>query len=610
MLKKLKVFLLKMKKIGKMMILQMKLKAYILFFILFITQLVTAQVEFTAQVSKQKLGINERLRVDFEMNSEGDNFTPPTFAGFTVVGGPSQSVSHSWVNGKRSFSKKYSYILSPNKRGKFTIKQAAIEIEGKVYKTIPVKIEVTAAVDKPKNSNDPSYIASESIHLVAEVSNSSPYLNEAVSVKYKLYVSPQVNVSNFDFVDNPKFADFWSQNIDAKQFKFATGTYKGKQYRYVVLRKSVLYPQKTGKLTIEPLTIDVVVDVPTNRRDFFGGRVYQSVRHKVAAGSRIINAKPFPEAGKPASFSGAVGEFDFDVTTSKSALKSGESLQAIVRVNGKGNLKLFDLPKLVVPSSLEVYEPEHKENVRTNLSGMSGMISDVYTIVPQFKGNYPISRLEFSYFNPKTKSYHTVSSLEHIVEVLTGPTNSEAVTSTNNPVVKKHNVVGKNNQFASFHTTTTFAPIKTVHFFKSNLFWCLLLLPLLIVPIVLLVIKKKALIANDVEGGKIKKADKLAKKYLSEAKKNLNNKDQFYESLHKSLHNYLKAKLQVETSEFSKDKITAVFQEKTIDSDTTKQFVNLIEACNLARFTPMSSDAMQQDYNSAVQVISAIDKTI
>ena len=127
---------------------------------------------------------------------------------------------------------------------------------------------------------------------------------------------------------------------------------------------------------------------------------------------------------------------------------------------------------------------------------------------------------------------------------------------------------------------------------------------------VLVVVKKKKLIANDVVGGKIKRADKLAKKFLSEAKKNLNNKEQFYESLHKSLHNYLKAKLQVETSEFSKEKIAAIFSENEIDQETTALFVNLIEACNLARFTPISSDAMQQDYETAVSVISAIDKTI
>jgi len=588
----------------------MKLKTHILFLLLLVAQLLSAQVEFTAKVSKKKLGVNERLRVDFVMNSEGDNFSPPAFTGFTVVGGPSQSVSHSWINGKRSFSKIYTYMLSPTKRGSFTIKQAAIEIEGEVYKTIPIKVEVTAAIDKPKNANDPNYIAQENIHLVAEVSNANPYLNEAVSVKYKLYVGNQVNVSNFDFVDNPKFTDFWSQNIDVKQLKFEIGTYKGEEYRYVVLRKSVLYPQKTGKLIIEPLTIDVVVNVPTNRRDFFGGRQYQSVRHKVASGSRKITVKPFPEKGKPANFSGAVGEFEFDVTTTKSALKSGESLQATVKVSGRGNLKLFELPELVVPSSLEIYEPEHKENVRTSLSGMGGTISDVYTIVPQYKGNYPISKLIFSYFNPKTKSYHTLSSLEHIVEVLTGPTNSGTVNPSKDIIVSHQKVIGNNNQFRSFHTSSNLISTHETQFFKTTLFWSLLLFPLLIIPGVLLFQKKKELIANDIKGNKIRKADKLAKKFLFEAKKNLNDKDAFYESLHKSLHNYLKAKLQIETTEFSKEKIATVFGKNNINIDVTEKFISLVEACNLARFTPISSDAMQKDYDKAVRVISEIDKVI
>jgi hypothetical protein len=588
----------------------MKLKTHILFLLLLVTQLLSAQVEFTAKVSKKKLGINERLRVDFVMNSEGDNFSPPAFTGFTVVGGPSQSVSHSWINGKRSFSKTYTYILSPTKRGKFTIKQAKIVIEDETYKTIPVAVEVVAAIAKPKDPDDPDYVAQENIHLVAEISNTSPYLNEAITIKYKLYVGPSVNVSNFNPIDNPKFADFWSQNIDIKQFKIEQGTYKGQDYKFVVLRKSVLLPQKTGKLVIEPLVLDVVVNVPTNRRDFFGGRQYQSVHQKVAAGNRTINVKSLPEAGKPASFTGAVGEFEFDVTANKTALKSGESLQATVKVSGRGNLKLFELPKLVVPSSLEVYEPEHTENVRTNLAGMGGTISDTYTIVPQYKGNYPVSKLEFSYFNPKTASYHTLSSLEHIVEVLTGPTNTDAVNQSNNTGVINQNIVGNNNQFRSFHTSANLISTHTTQFFKSTLFWCLLLLPLLVIPGVLLFQKKKALIANDVRGNKIRKADKLAKKFLSEAKKNLNNKDAFYESLHKSLHNYLKAKLQIETTEFSKEKIATVFEKNNIHADITENFVSLIEGCDLARFTPISSDAMQQDYEKAVRVISEIDKTV
>jgi hypothetical protein len=588
----------------------MKLKSSILFLLLLTSQLLFSQVEFTANVSKKKLGINERLRVDFEMNSEGDNFSPPAFSGFTVVGGPSQSVSHSWINGKRSFSKTYTYILSPKKRGKFTIKQAEIVIEDETYKTIPINVEVVAAIAKPKNPNDPDYVAQENIHLVAEISNTSPFLNEAITIIYKLYVGPSVNVSNFNPIDNPKFADFWSQNIDIKQLKIEQGVYKGQDYRFVILRKSVLLPQKTGKLTIEPLTLDVVVNVPTNRRDFFGGRQYQSVNQKVAAGNRTINVKPLPQEGKPASFTGAVGEFEFDVTTNKTALKSGESLEASVKVSGRGNLKLFELPKLVLPSSLEVYEPEHKENVRTNLAGMSGKISDTYTIVPQFKGNYPVSKLEFSYFNPKTAQYYTLNSIEHLVEVLTGPANTNAVNPSNNSGALQQNVVVNNNQFRSFKTNLNLELIETNQFFKSTLFWCLLLLPLLAIPSVLIFQKKKALIANDVKGNKIRKADKLAKKFLSESKKNLNNKAAFYESLHKSLHNYLKAKLQIETTEFSKEKITALFEKNKINTETTINFVGLIESCDLARFTPITSDAMQQDFDKAVRVISEIDKAV
>lgn len=588
----------------------MKLKNSILFLLLLTVQLLSAQVEFTAKVSKKKLGINERLRVDFEMNSEGDNFSPPSFNNFDVVGGPSQSVSHSWINGKRSFSKVYSYILSPKKRGKFTIQQAEIVIDDETYKTIPITVEVVAAIAKPKNPNDPNYIAQENIHLVAEISNSSPYLNEAITIKYKLYVGPTVNVSNFNPIDNPKFADFWSQNIDIKQLKIEQGIYKGQDYRFVVLRKSVLLPQKTGKLTIEPLTLDVTVNVPTSRRDFFGGRQYQSVSQKVAAATRTINVKPLPNEGKPASFKGAVGDFDFDVTINKKALKAGESLQAKVKVSGKGNLKLFELPELVLPSSLEVYEPEHSEKVRTNLSGMLGSITDTYTIVPQFKGNYPVSKLEFSYFNPKTEKYITLNSIEHIIEVLTGPTNSGNESISKSTKNAEQNVIKNNTQFRSFQTNLKLEPIDNKQFFKSTLFWCLLLLPLLVIPFVLIFNKRKTLIANDIRGNKIRKADKLAKKFLSEAKKNLNNKDAFYESLQKSLHNYLKAKLQIETTELSKEKITELFENNKINTVTTDNFIDLIEACDLARFTPISSSAMQQDYDKAVQVISEIDKAV
>jgi len=586
------------------------MKRNILLLTFFISGLLSAQeVSFDAKVSKKQLGINERLRVDFTMNTDGDNFEPPSFENFTVVGGPSQSINNSWINGVRSFSKSYSYFLAPKKRGEFTIGQATIEIDGKTYKTLPVKITVTAAIDKPKDPNDPNYIASEKIHLVAEISNGNPYLNEAITVVYKLYVAQNTGVRNWREIDSPRYNDFWSQNIDVKGIDIKQGAYNGEDYRYVVLRKTVLYPQKTGKLTIEPLSLDITVEVPSNRRDVFGRSFMSTVNRTVASRNRVINVKPLPENGKPENFSGAVGSFDFKVTTNKESLKATEALELKVSVSGKGNLKLFRLPKPTLPSALEVYEPEHSEKVNTRTSGMQGTISDSYTVVPNFQGSYPIPNVSFSYFDLKTKQYKTLTSERLIIEVNEGP---QSTGSTNNtPGVLTENIIPANlNSFSSFKTSTKFQPIISEPFFNSNLFWFLLLGPFLLIPFIMFVVKRRTTRALDVTGNKIRKTNRLARKYLSNAKKSLGQKEQFYNALERALHNYLKSKLRLETSEFNKEKIEELLGNKNINSATLEGFISLLTSCELARYTPLSTVDMQNDYKKAAGVINDLDKQL
>ena len=586
------------------------MKRIILLLTFFISGLLSAQeVSFDAKVSKKQLGINERLRVDFTMNTDGDNFEPPSFENFTVVGGPSQSINNSWINGVRSFSKSYSYFLAPKKRGEFTIGQATIEIDGKTYKTLPVKITVTAAIDKPKDPNDPNYIASEKIHLVAEISNGNPYLNEAITVVYKLYVAQNTGVRNWREIDSTRYNDFWSQNIDVKGIDIKQGTYNGEDYRYVVLRKTVLYPQKTGKLTIEPLSLDITVEVPSNRRDVFGRSFMSTVNRTVASRNRVINVKPLPENGKPENFSGAVGSFDFKVTTNKESLKATEALELKVSVSGKGNLKLFRLPKPTLPSALEVYEPEHSEKVNTRTSGMQGTISDSYTVVPNFQGSYPIPKVSFSYFDLKTKQYKTLTSERLIIEVNEGP---QSAGSTNNtPGDLTENIIPANlNSFNSFKTSTKFQPIISEPFFNSNLFWFLLLGPFLLIPFIMFVVKRRTTRALDVTGNKIRKTNRLARKYLSDAKKSLGQKEQFYNALERVLHNYLKSKLRLETSEFNKEKIEELLGNKNINSATLEGFISLLTSCELARYTPLSTVDMQNDYKKAAGVINDLDKQL
>ncbi|OXB09622.1 BatD protein [Flavobacterium plurextorum] len=580
------------------------MKRYLIL-LLFTFQGLLAQVQFEARVSKNTLGLNERLRVDFIMNVDGDNFDQPSFDGFKLVAGPSQQISQSWVNGRSSFQKIYSYILQPAQKGSVIIKQAAIEYNGQIYKTNPIKVTVTNAVAQERDPNDrPQGSGNELLQLVAETSKTNPYLNEPITVVYKLYFNG-IGVTGFKEVAKPKYNDFWNQNIEVKQLAIEEGNFQGQRCYFVVLKKTILYPQKSGKLTIEPFSLDIGVQLPTNRRDMFGQMIITEDNKIVSAGARTINVKPLPETGKPESFTGAVGKFNFTVTPTKTTLKSGESLDLMVSATGNGNMKLFTLPKPVVPNALEMYDPVHDEKVTTSLSGMSGKISDKYTIVPQYKGKYAIKPMSFSYFDLSSGSYRTITTKEIMIDVLDGPTLAEA-----NPSTASKNVIAEKEQFKYNKTKTILVPIAKNDFYGSNLYYTLLFLPFAIIPIIILAKKRKEAIDGDITGNRIRMNNKLAKKYLSQAKKQLNNKEAFYIALEKAMHNFLKAKLHIETSEMSKANIQELLLSRNANPEAVQDFINLTENCEFARYAPASSASIQQDYDKAVLIISALEKQI
>ena len=410
-------------------------------------------------------------------------------------------------------------------------------------------------------------------------------------------------------IDTPKYADFWSQNIDNQNnYKVMDGKYNGQDYRYVVLRTTVLYPQKTGKLEIEPLTLDIPIDVQGNRRDIFGRRIMQRVNKTISAGKRSIDVKPLPIAGKPDGYSGAVGNFQFEVSTNKTKLNVNESLQLDVKISGRGNLRLFTTPSVKLPNSLEVYEPERNEKVTTNMSGMQGSITDSYTIVPQYKGNYPIQPLTFSFFDPKAEKYRTVTSQEFNIEVEGGDLAAEGA-QTNQGENRQQVVLSKDN-FKYIKLDANLEPISKDPFFKSSLFWSLVGSPFLLIPLFIIAGKKRKERMTDVEGNKLRQANKLARRYLSEAKKNTSSPSAFYESLELALHNYLKAKLNIETSEMEKGLISSMLLERKVDAQTIDSFINILKSCEFARYASASANSVEKDYQKSVEVISNIDKQI
>lgn len=584
-------------------------RKYLTILILLITvQSVVAQVTFKTVVSKSELGLNERLRIEFSIDRQGgDDFTPPDFKNFKVLAGPSQSSSFSSINGKTSYKLTYTYVIQPTAKGTFMIPSATITYEGELIKSNTMRIKVTDAIEIPEDPDDPRYIAQQNIHLVAEVSNMTPYVGESISVVYKLYVDiNQVNVQNTREASTPSFNGFWNQNIEVKKWVAKNGTYGGKPHRFVIVRKTVLIPHKAGKLEIEPLEMEITAGVPMGRRDFFGNMLMNDVSFTLTSGKRIIRVKELPSEGKPFNFTGAVGDFDFSVTPSKTELQSNESAQIKVALKGQGNLKLIKLPGIESSNGLEVYDPEHKENIKTTLNGLSGSVYDQYAVVPQSRGKFKIPGVSFSYFNPKEEKYYSVDTPPIMLNALTG-----VEVSDENVVSNKQAVVGNEGDIRYIHLKTDFVSVlEDEEFFNSDLFYLLMILPLLSIPLGIFIGKKKRERDSDIIGNKRRKADRLARKFLSQARKELGKKEAFYIALEKALHNYLKAKLHVETSEISIEKIAEILKKKEVDESTILEFSKVLENCDYARYTPSTDVMMKQEYENAKTAIAKIDKQL
>ena len=602
-----------------------------LFYILFLfTTVASAQeVSFKAQPSRTSLGENEYLRVDFTMNKEGDNFSPPAFEGFEVTG-PTQSISHSWINGNRSFSKTYTYMLHPKRKGKLAIGAASIFIEGKEYKTKPFTIEVTDAVSHPRNAQatpppsnpfsgfpfgfdpfgneeaQPAQIiepTKEQLFMTAEVSDRQLYVNQPLTITYRIYIDARFGIAGLEKVDEPRYANFWSQQL-LEKVQISEVNRNGRPFRCITLKQILLYPQQVGEQQIDPFSCSLVLQLPSNQVDFFGNRSYITSTRTLQTTATKIKVLPLPEEGKPANFSGAVGHFSLSMNFPTRSLNAGETAEGEVVIAGKGNFKLFDMPKLTFPPALEVYAPKEKEHLTNSVSGINGDITHTYTIVPQYKGKFPVPALNFSFFNPDTQQYETLSSENMTIEVLSGEEYKSAHQE------EAQGATSQQAQFQPLKEASELLPIHKPIFFASTGFYLCWLLPLSLIPLVLILWYSYQKRNDNTIENRSRKTSRLAKKYLSAAKKNLTNKEAFYEALERGLHTYLKAKLHIETSELSKEKVQELLSEKQVAPDTLQDFVQLLTNCEMARYAPYTQTDIDNDYQQAAAIIALLDKQL
>ena len=575
-------------------------KKILILFLTLNTLILSSQVKFDVSVSKSKLGLNERLRVDFVMNQNGDNFSPPKFENFQIIGGPNQSIKTSYVNGERSFSKTYSYFLKPLKKGTLKISQASIEIDNETYKSLPIEVTITDSVKQPSDAVT-QYYNDDDIELRALISKGSPFLNEPITVVYKLYYKAPINISDARETETPKFKDFWSQTIKIPQLKVQREVYKGQNYNVVEWRKVVLYPQRVGELEISPLSLNLVLDVPTDKRDFFGNVIYDQTSQLISTGMRRINVKNLPNQGKPDSFTGAVGEFEFDVILNKNSLRATESFQAELKVKGSGNLKLFDLPNILVPNSMELFEPEREELINTNLSGMSGSISKLFTVIPRFQGNFPIEEIEFSYFNPETEKYKILKSPRLTIDVFDGPALSNSITNDNS------NIITADDSFRFIKIKGNLKEIKNDIFFESKLFYALVASPFaFLLSLFAFTIYRRKRKESSYELIRIE--ERQINKMIDSAKDAIGDKILFYDKIEKAIIKSLIVKFSIRMESLNKDKIQQIGQEKGLLRNDITLIIKLIENCEKAKYSQSSDNIMNRDLENARKAINSILK--
>ncbi|SEN72104.1 Oxygen tolerance [bacterium A37T11] len=604
-----------------MVALQFKIMRNIIgFLLLFWTFMAVGQeVSFTASVSNTTVAIGEEFEVSFTVNGNIEKFGPPTFEGFEVVSGPNQSSSMTSINGKTSVSVSLSYGLVAQKVGEFTLGPASMQANGKQYRSNTIRIKVIKGSansnrgaargggDVPEgNATD----ISKRLFIRAVPSKREVYMGEQLAVSYKLYTNIPI-VSNMP-EKMPDLNGFWSQDVDDKNphTQWTDEVIDGVRYKSAVLKQYMVYPERFGKLTLDPLEMSFVIRQTMVSNDpieqFFGGS-YKDVKYKAKSIPLAISIKPLPEVGKPASFQGAVGKFTITGSVDKQEVKANEAFNYSLKVSGTGNLQLLKTPEITVPADIEKYDPKINDQFNKSLSGISGSREFSFLMIPRHEGNFKLPSITFSYFDPSTGKYTSLTTSEYTIKVAKGDPN-QAVTAYVPGAQQDVKTLDKDIRYIK--TTARGMDIGSKGFFGSVWFYIVLLLgPLLFIAALgyRSWYKKNNSDAILVKG---RKANKIAAKHLATAyiKLQAGDKQAFYEAIYKGLYGYLSDKFNIPVSELNKEMIHERLRARASSEDLVNRLDETLDLCEMARFAPVSAATENEVYEKAKNIIHEIEK--
>jgi len=586
-----------------------------------INQSYAQDIQFTAS-SKNIVSVGEQFRLVFSLNNKPSSFKAPSLNGFDILMGPSTSSSSSIqiINGQvtQNVSYSYTYILYASKEGKFNIKPAEATVNGKTYKSNSLSIEVA----KGNNSNiqqnnqnqtsNSSDVSGDDVFVRVFLNKTDVIQGEQIIATIAIYT--KLSIVGFEEMKFPAYKGFWSDDLEnPTQINLKQEKYNGSVYQVGVLKKTLLTPQHSGNITIEPLELTCLVQQRVNKThrsifdDFFGN--YQNVRKKLVSPAITVHVKPLPN-NKPADYSGAVGNFELEATLDNKNPKTNEAISYTLKLKGTGNLRLAELPKINFPSDFEQYDPKTNNNINVSANGTSGSKIINYLLIPRHPGEFTIPASNFSYYDLSSKIFKTLSTPEFKINVdKDTASNSTAIVSE----FSKEDVRFLGSDIHYIKTNKEKLNEKNKYLISEPLFY--LAYPFSLALFIFLVIWRRKQIKQyaDVAAMKNKKANKVAQKRLQLANHYLksNEQEKYYEEMTRAIWGYLSDKLTIPVADLSKEKANESLKQKNISDEIISELNSIIENCEFARYSPNSdSSKMNEIYNKSNELISKLEQNI
>lgn len=575
--------------------------------------------------------VGDNFTVRFSVNEQAKDFRGPSFKGFSLISGPSTSsqTSMSFVNGQmsRSVSTSFSYNLVADLEGTFTIEAASCVVDGKKISSPRKEVRVvkmSAAQQQQRQQQqaqqrqayDPwaqqpqpaATIDEKTLFARASISKSNPYRGEQIIVTYKIYT--QVPISQFAIDKLPGNRGFWAEDLSVgQQIRQYEETVGDRHYQVAEIRRGALFAQENGKLTIEPLDLNVLAMVQQQRRrtnsiwdlfddPFFNTR--QAVERPLSTNRINVNVRPLPNA--PEGFSGAVGSFDAKGGTNTDKVKANEAVTYRITVSGRGNLMLIDAPQPDFPAVFEVYDPQIEDNINKGTDGISGSRTYEWVLIPRSKGEYTIPAFNFIYFNPESGEYITKRIPAQVVHVEKGDARGMSSASG------KDDVKLLNRDINYIHPLTKLSTAKD----KDNAGAAFYILALLIIAAVagyIVFANKRKASEQDIAGMRMKRATRMAQKRLKKAAAFLGSGDtnRFYEEIYRAIWGCLADKYSIPLANLNRDTVSACLNDKQVPEAQQQRIMQVLQDVDMARFAPINPETQKQNiYTEALIMIAEL----